>query len=329
MTAPASRPETASRNSLLRWLSLWVVLLTVVMISMGALVTSRDAGLSIPDGVTNHGQVIPSEQLRDGYVDSTGRRYSGADVGVEFFHRVLGWTLGASVLAMAAVAWRFEERSWFKRLVLAALALVAAQGALGALGVRMRQPALLVVPHALLAQTFLCVVVAIAHFSSEMGRSALRDTPFPQRRPTIRTIDALVAVAFLQVLLGAAYRHASSMAAFSGHLAGAFTLVVIAALLVSRLVYGPVRAPGSLPRDAWVIGGLVMAQLLVGFLAFLTRQPKNQLVERTLATHLFPTVHVVLGAGVLSHGVLLALRARSWFGAMPSAEPSVAAEARP
>lgn len=329
MTAPASNPAPSSSSSALRWLSLWVVLLTVVMISMGALVTSRDAGLSIPDGVTNHGQVIPAEQLRDGYVDSTGRRYSGADVGVEFYHRVIGWTLGASVLAMAAIAARLDRRSWFIKLVGASLLLVAAQGALGAIGVRMRQPALLVVPHALLAQTFLCVVVAIAFFSSEMGRSALRDTPFPQRRSTLRTIYALVAVSFVQVLLGAAYRHASSLAAFSGHLAGAFTLVILSALLVSRLVYGPVRAPGTLPRDAWVIGGLVMTQLLVGFLAFLTRQPKNQLVERTLATHLFPTVHVVLGAGVLSHGVLLALRARSWFGAVDSAEPSIAAEARP
>jgi heme A synthase len=73
-------PEAAPSSRALPWLSRAVAVATLVMISLGALVTSRDAGLSIPDGVSNHGTVLPAEQLRSGYVTPEGRVYKGEEV---------------------------------------------------------------------------------------------------------------------------------------------------------------------------------------------------------------------------------------------------------
>lgn len=279
-----------------------------MMLCVGATVTSRDAGLSIPDPVSNHGSVIPMEQLQNGYESASGRRYSGGDVFSEFFHRAVGWTLGSLSIALAVFVWKAERDARLRKLAAGALGVVVLQGAVGALGVWMKQPAAMVVPHAFLAQAFLALVVAVAYFTSAEGRE-LNITKTAAADGVLRGSFLLAILAFIQIVLGAFYRHANDLWAIAGHVAGALIFVAIAAWVttVAQPLDGRAR---RLTRHATALGAIVMLQIFLGFLALLFRKPKNEAVERGLLNILFPTIHVVTGVVITAGSVLLALRAR-------------------
>ena len=84
---------------------------------------------------------------------------------------------------------------------------VVAQAILGGLTVILRQPVPVSVAHACLAQVFFCAVVSLALFTSRWWQTdfaAVEDTG----SPSLRTLALLcVGATFLQLTLGAAFRH--------------------------------------------------------------------------------------------------------------------------
>ncbi|MFN0206867.1 MAG: COX15/CtaA family protein [Planctomycetota bacterium] len=305
-----SEPAAASKRNL-HGLAIVAWCVAFLMITIGATVTSRDAGLSIPDAVTNHGGVFPADQIRGGYTDPAGRQYSGGDVFSEYFHRVVGWALGILTIALAFFLYKYDSRAWMRKLGLAAVLLVGIQGALGALGVAQRQPLWLVVPHALLAQTFLALLGVIIYFTSGEGRSFVANhfDAGNAGRSVRRGFLALAAIAFLQVLLGAAFRHGNESAALYIHIGGALIFAMISAGLATVVQSsGPSTAKFTKPILA--LGGAVMLQIFLGFLAWFFRKPKNEIVDRQIINIIFPTLHVALGALITTTTVALAARAR-------------------
>jgi cytochrome c oxidase assembly protein subunit 15 len=299
-------PDSATTtDSNLRRFSVVVAVVAFVMISIGATVTSRDAGLSIPDGVTNHGGLVPVEQLRSGYVADSGRRYSGADVFSEYFHRAVGWTLGTLTIALAILIYRKDRRPALRRLGIAAVALVALQGAVGALGVILKQPTAMVVPHALLAQTFLALLATIVYFTRAS------DNPLPVEAPAVRKgTGAFIVFAALQVFFGALYRHDNSPAGLVVHIVGALLFAATAAWFSTVVQSSDIRAVQRLSKPSLALGAALMLQIFLGFLAWLFRRPKNGGLERDVASILFPTLHVTLGACITSASVVMWVHGR-------------------
>ena len=142
----------------------------------GALVTSNDAGLSIPDWPLAYGSLTPPMV--------GGIRY-------EFTHRVIATCVGFLTIILAAWLWRAEKRPWMRWLGLAALGGVIAQGILGGMTVRMFQPPAVSAAHATLAQLFFSTVVAIAVFTGSWwnGRIDGSGGPGHAARPVAGRLD--------------------------------------------------------------------------------------------------------------------------------------------
>jgi cytochrome c oxidase assembly protein subunit 15 len=255
---------------------------TFVLLIAGALVTSNDAGLSIPDWPLAYGSLTPPMV--------GGIRY-------EFTHRVIATCVGLLTIGLAAWLWKAEKRSWMRWLGLAALGGVIAQGILGGMTVRMFQPPPVSAAHATLAQLFFSTVVAIAVFTSSWWNDTLSEIDDPGS-PRVRTLVVWTLVAvFLQLILGAAFRHKGF--GIIPHLVGAVIVTILIFITAGALKkrFADVPALRSCARYLHILIGV---QLLLGAGAYWSRlysarfpQPMGIMVGLTV-------VHTVTGALVLA-----------------------------
>ena len=168
---------------------------TFVVITAGALVTSNDAGLSVPDWPTSFGYLVKVPHFVGGV------RY-------EWSHRMVAGTLVTLTLAIAIWTLLVEKRRWLRWLAVGAFCTVIAQAILGGLTVLFFQPPAVSTAHATVAQTFFCIAVAIALFT---GRKWVEEQPrveFDSRRPSLFTLTLLsIFVLYVQLILGGMFRH--------------------------------------------------------------------------------------------------------------------------
>jgi cytochrome c oxidase assembly protein subunit 15 len=95
----------------------FVACATFVLILAGALVTSNDAGLSIPDWPTSFGSLVKVPHW------AGGARF-------EWSHRMIAGFVTCLTLAIAAWTLLVDKRPWLRRLALAAFGTVLAQAVL-------------------------------------------------------------------------------------------------------------------------------------------------------------------------------------------------------
>jgi cytochrome c oxidase assembly protein subunit 15 len=93
-----------------------------LLIIAGALVTSNDAGLSVPDWPTSFGSWYKIPKLVGG-------------VKFEHTHRMIAQGAGLLTIILAVWMWRSEKRRWMRILGFSALGTVIAQGILGGITV--------------------------------------------------------------------------------------------------------------------------------------------------------------------------------------------------
>jgi heme a synthase len=273
--------------------SVFVASATLLLIIAGALVTSNDAGLSIPDWPTSFGSfTVP--------VLVGGVRY-------EWSHRAIAGSIIILTISIAAWTLVVERRRWLKWLAAAALCTVLLQAILGGLTVLLLQPPWVSSAHAAVAQTFFCIAVSIAVFT---GKRWIQEEPkaeLDQRRPALFTLTLLsIFVLYVQLILGAMFRH---------HGLSWWPHVMNAGVVAFVLAWTAVRAIRAYPqvdavrRPAVAMLGLMVAQLCLGFLAFITRvmwgkdaaQPELPMVSATV-------IHVAVGAVLLATTVVLAIQ---------------------
>jgi cytochrome c oxidase assembly protein subunit 15 len=267
---------------------------TFLLIIAGALVTSNDAGLSVPDWPTSFGSWYKIPKLVGG-------------VKFEHTHRMIAQVAGLLTIILAIWTWRSEKRRWMRVLGFGALGTVIAQGILGGLTVLFFLPPPISSAHAALAQTFFCLAVAMALFTGQKWVEEEPRVEFDQRRPSLFTLALLsIFVLYVQLILGAMFRH---------HGLSWWPHVVHAAVVSFVLAWTAVRALSVYPhidavkRPAILMLSLVIAQLCLGFTAFLTRvawgrdavQPELPMVISTVA-------HVAVGALLLATAVILAIQ---------------------
>src|SRR2546422_1366412 len=129
-----------------RWLhryAIFVAFATFLLIIAGALVTSNDAGLSVPDWPTSFGSCRMPRMV--------------GGVKFEHGHRMIAAFVGLLTVFLAAWLWVSEPRRWVRRLGGLAVLTVIAQAALGGLTVLLYLPVPISVGHACLAQIFFCI----------------------------------------------------------------------------------------------------------------------------------------------------------------------------
>lgn len=255
---------------------------TFLLLIAGALVTSNDAGLSIPDWPLAYGSLTPPMV--------GGIRY-------EFTHRVIATCVGLLTIGLAVWLWRVEKRAWMRWLGLAALGGVIAQGILGGMTVRMIQPPPVSAAHATLAQLFFSTVVAIAVFTSSWWNGALPEIDDPGT-PRVRTLLLwTLAAVFLQLILGAAFRHKGF--GIIPHLIGAVIVTVLIFWTAGALKRRFANVP-ALRGCALFLHILIGAQLLLGAGAYWSRLYGAQFPQPIAPMVALTVVHTVTGALVLA-----------------------------
>ncbi len=225
----------------------------------------------------------------------------------EHTHRMIAQFVGLLSIVIAIWTWRVDRRRWMKFLGVTALGLVIAQGILGGLTVLFYLPPAISSAHAAFAQTFFCVVTLIATFTGRRWVEEVPQVEFDQRRPSLFTLALLsILVLYVQLVLGALFRHHGL--SWWPHVVNAGSVAIVLSWTVVRALsqYSNIEA---VRRPAITMLALMVAQLCLGFVAFLTRvawghdavQPELPMVISTVA-------HVAVGALLLAVAAVLAVQ---------------------
>ncbi len=278
-----------SANPAFHRFAVFVAACTFLLLVAGALVTSNDAGLAVPDWPLSYGSVAPP--MVGGILYEHG-------------HRLVASFVGILTIFLAAWLWRHEPRRWVRRLGLVALGVVIAQGLLGALTVKFYLPISISVAHACLAQIFFGTVVSLALFTSRWWQSELPQAADTASPPVRLLAIGTAAAIFLQLVLGAAFRHKGF--GILPHLAGA-AVVTILVLWTAGAIRR--RFPESAPLGRWrrLLHFLIGLQLLLGGAAWWSRVLAQEFPQPIPVTIWLTVAHTVVGALTLSAAVVTAL----------------------
>jgi cytochrome c oxidase assembly protein subunit 15 len=266
---------------------------TFPLLFIGGLVTSKGAGLAVPDWPTTFGYnmfLYPWSKMVGG-------------IFYEHSHRLAGSLVGLCTIFLALALWFKEPRRWMRWLGLAALAMVIAQGVLGGLRVVLLQHTLAIV-HASVAQGFFAFVAALAVLTSPEWRGEIKERQIDDGGKLLRLSVITTAMIYLQVIFGAVLRHTGER--LDLHLVFALLVMVHVLLLVSR-VLGAHSSYPKLVRPAGILGALLVLQLLLGAGSYfgkyttLWRIPAEGVVYIT-------TIHLAMGALMLVTALILTLR---------------------
>ncbi len=288
-----------------------LVAATFFLIFVGAMVTSKDAGLAVPDWPLSFGSLNPPGWWRiDGVFWEHG-------------HRLTGTMIGLITIGLCLVLWSEHRGSWIRWLGPLALAAVIAQGVMGGLRVTQISTTLAIV-HGCFAQAFFAFAIFIACVTSPRIKAHL-STRSADEVAGIRWLGvAVLASVCLQLILGAIMRHWKAGLAIPDfplaygriippfthhgitihffHRVWAVVVVILVVALVNR-TWNHFRAERPLARASAWLAGLVALQVALGaHVIWLVKAP-------------VPTsLHVLTGAAILGTAVFFVVRAFSLVG---------------
>jgi len=266
-------------------------LVTFLLLAVGGIVTSRDAGMVFPDWPLSDGSVNPDGWLRD------------ADKLSEHGHRILGAAAGLLTLLLAFRLHRRDPRRGVRVLGWTALGFVVAQGVLGGLRVTEVSTELALV-HGCTGQVFLCMTVALWYLTSRDATEPVE--PVAGAGPLAICAGAVLVTVFFQIVVGARLRHVGGP--LFTHVLGAFLVAgcTMWLLTVALLRHGGRRA---LVRPVYLLAGLVLAQIGLG-IATANALRNFPFYRPTLAQVALPSAHQATGALLLATSLVIVLRAR-------------------
>jgi cytochrome c oxidase assembly protein subunit 15 len=276
--------------------ALFTAAAALCLIVAGGLVTSRDAGLAVPDWPLAFGQLNPP------------RWWQIENVRTEHGHRILAF-LVACLTAM--LAWRIrcdESRKLVRRLGFTAAGLVLLQALLGGLRVLHLSIDLAMV-HGWLGQMFFAVLVAIAVTTSR----AWQEEPHAAQPESVRRVSiAVVLTVILQLVIGIFLRHLGESArpllqnpVFYFHVIVAVTVTTMICWLSAKAA----RDGGPASRTAAAALGIVVVQFALGIGAWLVTEHMAYDRQASFLESWIPTAHVAAGASLLAASLATALLA--------------------
>lgn len=207
--------QTTEYNPWLHWFALFAGFSTIFLIVAGATVTSTVSGDSVPDWPLSYGTLNPPMI---------------GGIFWEHSHRLIAGFTGIVIGLLAIALWMKEPRKYVKWFGMTALIAVVIQAILGGLRVLIvstegvQDAAVqmtgsgnieatriaITVTHASLAQTILCMVFSVALFTSKwwLNGSEASQSGLPKKARVVSI--GLVAIVFLQLVIGAIVRHTGS-----------------------------------------------------------------------------------------------------------------------
>lgn len=306
--------EPASWNSVFGWVLAGE---TLMLLTVGGLVTSAYAGLAVVDWPNTFG----SNMFLFPLAKMTGGIY------FEHAHRLFGTLVGLTTLVYAIRISASETRRRLKGFAWLAFAAVAIQGILGGLRVtgvftlstnpEETAPSLiLAVVHGVFGQVFFAMTVALAIFTAAWWS---KDIPLANvKSPELdrKLAVFLVPMVIVQILLGAILRH------FTGglHLHITFAVVLSAVgIFAGARAWGNYAEHKAIVRTGLSLMHTLGVQLALGLAAliatggFTAPVEAQQAVAETgeVTVHVWrlivPTLHQVTGALILALCVMLAV----------------------
>lgn len=309
--------ESSTYNALHHRFTVVVACLAFLLVIAGGLVTSNNAGLAVPDWPTSFGNWFKAHMVG-------GVKY-------EHTHRLIAELVGTLTIVAAVWTWLVDKRRWMRWLTVGAVAGVVFQGVLGGLTVLNFLPPAISTSHAAVGQTMFCLLAAIAVFTSRGWLTEPTEKiTRKEARPLLRHCWMLIGFLYLQLILGAAFRHVWTKwgptaanrwpaqkiihAFLYPHMINALVVAALVLYVSLRTVSKHSGIP-HLRRPAVFLLLLLILQLMLGFAAYVTRvirgvdelQPTATLVATTVA-------HVGTGALMLAMTVILTIQAYRYSG---------------
>lgn len=287
-----------------------LVAVTFVLLSFGALVTTYEAAMAVPDwpGTFGHNMFLFP------MADWLGGPW---DLFLEHGHRLLGAAVGMITLALAAAVWRWPVEPRVRWLTVAAVVLVLVQGGLGGARVLLDDTTVAKV-HACTGPLFFAVAVALALLTRRAPQVA-------GPRVALGLAAAFPVAAYAQLVAGAQLRHmdpATTPRVFHA-LVGTHVLIglIVAGLAWAAAVTTWRGANRSAARWATAATVLVMGQLVLGGATWVAKygvpsailpeawRLSSPIVARSGTGAVTVTAHAVLGMVILGTGIGLAIAA--------------------
>jgi heme a synthase len=280
------------REAFLRVGTRTVAVCVFLLLVAGALVTSTESGLAVPDWPLSYGRLMPP--MVGGILYEHG-------------HRLIAAAVSALVGLEMAMLFFLERRKTVKRLGVAAFAAILTQAVLGGLTVLLLLPPAVSSAHAALAEIVFALTAVVALMCSKTWNDLTAHPPslpleenlsssLPDLRSAFRATAIATAAIYAQIVLGAVMRHTGAglaipdfPTAFGGlwpspeelqrpgvgiHLAHR-----LGAAAVVLLVFAAARALGRASAASPVFAnlaatwtGLVTIQVLLGALSIWSRK---------------------------------------------------------
>jgi len=251
-------------------LSFLTAIVTVLLLVMGALVTSTGSGLAVPDWPLSYGSLFPEM------------------VGGVFFehgHRLVAGAVLILTTTLLVFSRYFSTDLNFRRLVATMWVLVVAQALLGGLTVLLRLPPSVSIAHACLAQVFFSCTV-LAAFMAGLSRSGFSEFQAPRQLSfRFRWLPVLF---FAQLMMGATMRHWGAGLAVPDF----------------PLVFGGIFPPYLSPEILVHLGHRFFAFLLLGWVILLTVKTMSLEASLKLKTLVGVLLTVLLAQATLGALIL-------------------------
>ncbi len=271
-----------------------LVCATFPLLFIGGLVTSKGAGLAVPDWPTTFGQnmfLYPWSKMVGG-------------IFYEHSHRLVASFVGLLTIVLALCLWFREQRAWLRWVGVAALGLVILQGVLGGLRVILLEPVLAIV-HAATAQAFFALTVCVAVWTSKSWiESPNVVEPFNDGGRLRRLCLATTALIYIQTIFGAVLRHTGE--SLDAHVVFA-ALVALHVVLVLMRISKYHAASRDLTRSALALFALLLGQLALGILSYFAKFTSSLRLPIDV-TVMLTTTHLAVGALMLATAIVLTLR---------------------
>ncbi len=280
----------------LAWLTAIIALLPI---SVGAVVTTVDAGMAFADWPTSHGQGM----LQFPWWRSRGDEF------LEHGHRLAGALTGLVTLVLAVMAFATKCSRDVRLVVAAILLVVIFQGLLGGWRVVADRRVI-----ALLHAVFAAVVfslMAVLVLMTARSWSAVITSAGPAGWTAFAGGVALLMVLSIQYVLGSLLRHLGLAHAWLIH--PWFALIVLAAAIVFCGLLARTPAPALRSAGWWVLG-FVLAQAALGVVTWGVRYGFPQwgivAVQQSSLQVAIRSLHKVLG--LLTYMSTVVALARLW-----------------
>ena len=260
---------------------------TLCLIFFGGLVTSTHSGLSVPDWPLSYGRLMPP--MVGGILFEHG-------------HRMAATLVGLLTIA-TVIVFRRDPRVWVRRTTWGALGLVIGQGVLGGLTVLLKLPKPVSIAHGTMAQTFFCVTVALAVWTSSSWQKGAAPPLSHSDVPLPHIALLLFLSLYVQLVLGAVVRHTGHAIGF--HVVNAGLILLWIGWIFHRLT-GAHAEDHTLWRIALGVGAVYFLQASLGLVTLLSLTVSGWTLRPAVAV-LWTTAHVMVGAALLGLSVTLLL----------------------